>query len=482
MKQDSKKTMHDSVSGVDGTGPGCAEFGIVGYLKLKYRRLLADKGFFEILHGTAWAMVSRVGAMAMSLISSVLITRLYGAESMGILALVTSVLGIATVFTVMGTSTAILRLIPEHLSKYSPASAFCVYRKTQYLVVGVSVIAGLFLYVLSSRIAGSVFNKPHLSGLISVAAAFIGFKSLMLLNQQAVRGLKLIRIYSFLQLLPSLALLILLLIGLFWKTPNTPAYAQMLAWALTGIIGVIIMDRAFRCRMHPNDTICSMPVRNILALSTPMFMTASMDIVISQTGIVILGMHRPAEEVGYYAVAVRLATLTIFVFKAINTMCAPKFSELYYKQEMDELFRIARKSTQLIFFATAPILLCLSFFGKQILSCFGPTFPAAYPAMMLLVIGQFFSSIAGSTSQFMNMTGRQIAFQNIIATAAVINLLVNLAITPKLGILGAATAASLSTVFWNIAVLVYIKRMYGRTIHFDPFRAILLIKQGKDKS
>jgi len=41
----------------------------------------------EILTGTAWAMASRVDTTALALVSSFVITRLYGAEAMGILAL-----------------------------------------------------------------------------------------------------------------------------------------------------------------------------------------------------------------------------------------------------------------------------------------------------------------------------------------------------------------------------------------------------------
>ncbi len=43
---------------------------------------------------------------------------------MGIVAVLNSFLMLATIFTVLGTNTSILRLIPECLAKYSPAAAF----------------------------------------------------------------------------------------------------------------------------------------------------------------------------------------------------------------------------------------------------------------------------------------------------------------------------------------------------------------------
>jgi len=436
-----------------------------------YHAQVADKGFFEILHGTAWAMASRAGTTVLALISSLMITRLYGAESMGILALVTSILSIVTVFTVLGTGTAILRLIPEHLAKYSPTSAFHVYRKTQYLVAGVSVITGLILYFLSGRIASGIFNKPHLSGLVAASSGFVLFKSIMLLNQQAVRGLKLIRTYSVLQLLPYLALVLLLLAGLAWKTPALPAYAQLVAWAITGIAGAIIMDRAFRHKMQSGDQIQEIRAESILSISLPMLMTTSMQIIISQAGIIILGMHRPTAEVGYYAVAVRLATLTTFVLSAINTMSAPKFSELYHQGQTEELLRVARKSTGLIAWVTVPILAGLLILGKQFLHLFGPEFTIAYPALFILITGQFINSISGSTGLLMNMTNNHNQLFLMMMGAALINLTINLFLTPTHGLTSAAIAAAVSQIFWNTGALFFIYKRFKCFIGYIPFYA-----------
>ena len=412
--------------------------------------------------------MSRVGATALAMLASLIITRLYGAGSMGTLALITSVLSIVTVFTTLGTGTSILRLIPEHLSKHSPTSAFRIYRKALILVASTSVLTGILLFLLSGNIATVVFDKPHIGRLIASSAIFVFFNSVMLLCQRAVRGLRLIRTYSLLQLLPALCLTTFLIVGLKWKTPNVPVYAQFLAWAVTGIAGLLIMDQAFRRRMQSSDIIRHTSIREVLRISLPMLATASMHIVIAQTGVIVLGMFRPAPEVGHYAVAVRLATLTAFVLGAINTMSAPAFSRLFHEGNTTELFRVARKSTCLIAWTTTPILVALLVFGMPILHMFRPEFVTAYPAMAILVAGQFFHSISGSTGLFMNMTGHQTALSRIIAVAAGLNIVINLILTPRFGIIGSAIAACVSTVFWNAAALVFIQSRYGENISLCP--------------
>jgi O-antigen/teichoic acid export membrane protein len=230
------------------------------------------------------------------------------------------------------------------------------------------------------------------------------------------------------------------------------------------------MDRAFKQKMSPGETVHPMPVRQILSISLPMLMTATMSFVIGQTGVIMLGMFRPEADVGYYSIAVHLASLTTFVLSAINTMAAPKFSELFHTGKIDELFYVARKSTKLIFWTTTPILVFLILLGKPLLTIlYGPEFSVAYWAMFFLVLGQFVNSISGSTGYFMNMTGHQNIFRNVMLITALLNVTLNLVLIPQFGIIGAALTAMFCYVLWNSLLLLYIKIKYGRTIGYFPF-------------
>lgn len=443
---------------------------MISIIKQKLHNLISDQRFSEILSGSAWALSARVAATGLGLVASIIIARFYGAEVVGIVAVIQSFLMLASIFTVLGTKTSLLRLIPEHLVKYSPTSAFKVYRKTQWMVIAVSVITGTLFFLAADFIAAKVFSKPHLSFYFAIAALFVVFKSLTELNTQAVRGLRLIKTFAVMQVLPQgFNLLFLISIGLFWPTRNVPVYALLGGFAMTGILGWIIMDYSFRKRMHLHDRVQRMPVRDILSISFPMLMTATMTFVIGQTGVIMLGMFRSDAEVGYYAIAVKLATLTAFVLNAVNSMAGPKFSELFHSDKMDELFYVAKKSAKLIFWTTAPILFGFVILGRPVLHiAFGQEFTVAYPALVLLVLGQFVHSISGATGLFMNMTGNQNVFRNIVFASAVANICINLLLIPPYGIYGAATAGMVSLVAWNIATLSYIKMKFGKTTGYFP--------------
>jgi len=444
---------------------------MVNSIKQKIHNLIYDERFSEILTGSVWALSGRIIATAVGLISSIIVARFYGVEIVGIVAVINTFLILVTIFTIFGTSTSILRLIPEHLAKYSFTSAFKVYRKTQYMVIGTSVITASIFFFGANLIADKVFSKPHLSYYFALASVFVVFKSIMELNIQAVRGLRLIKIFTLMQVLPQTCnLLFLIAVGLFWSASDVPVYAVLFGFALTGTIGWIIMEYAFKKRMQSCDTVHSISKRTIISISLPMLMTATMGFLMSQTGILMLGIFRTEAEVGYYAISVKLASLTTFVFAAINSMAAPRFSELFHSGEIEELFYIAKKSAKLIFFTTSPILAGLIFLGRPVISIvFGADFLVSYQPLLILIFGQFVNTISGASGYFMNMTDNHKMYRNIMIITAGINILLNYSFIPKYGISGAAIATMASVCFCNISTLTYIKIKYGKTTGYLPF-------------
>ncbi len=440
-------------------------------IKRKLHNLISDQKLSEILTGSAWALSARVISTGLGLLTSVIIARFYGADVMGIVAVLNSFLLLTTIFTVLGTNTSILRLIPEYLAKYSPTSAFQVYRKIQYFVAGMSVITGAILFSASGFIADAIFSKPNLQFYFALGAIFIIFQSLLHLNTGAVRGLRLSRTFALMQLLPQLCrLLILVLITIFFYNKDNPIYAMFASVAVTALVGAWIMDWVFKQKMRPNDIVHSMPLKSILGISLPMFMESSMSFVIGQTGVIMLGIFRTEAEVGYYAIAVKLATLTAFIFKAITTIAAPKFSQLFHEGKIEELFYVAKRSAMIIFWTSTPILLGLVLLGEHILSFFfGQEFVIAYRSLLILVVGQFIFSTSGAAGIFMIMTGNQTMFGNIMIIAAMSNIGINILLVPIMGSCGAAIAATCSISLWNLFAIVTIKLKYGRTTSYLPF-------------
>ena len=443
---------------------------MISTVQRKLHNLIHDERFSEILTGSAWALASRLVVTLLSLLSTVLVARAYGAEMLGVLAVLNSFLLMSGILSTLGTQTSILRLVPEHIARYSVSSAFGVYRQVLFLVTSASLLIGGFLLIASGTVAETVFSKPHLQVFLAMAACFVVARSAAELSVLAIRGLKRIKTFAVLSIVhPAAVLVVLVALTLISRHPSSPVYAHLAAWGIAAVVAVRVTDRAFKSGMQAGDEIQKTSLREIVSLSFPMLMTASINFILNQTGVLMLGMFRTEHEIGYYSAAVRLVTLTSFMLHAVNTMAAPRFAELYHSGKVDELLHVARKSTKLIFWTTAPVSVALMVLGSPILVIlFGSDFAAAGWAMIFLLIGQTFNALSGSTGIFLNMTGNQKALRNILLGSAIVNVGLNLVLIPGFGIVGAAVAGMISTILWNGLALIMIRIRFGVSIAYVP--------------
>ena len=151
---------------------------------------------------------------------------------------------------------------------------------------------------------------------------------------------------------------------------------------------------------------------------------------------------------------------SIFLF-AINSIAAPKFSELFYSGKINELGKIIRISTKIIFYSSLPLVLTFLIIPEKILFIFGEEYRYAKWSLIYLTIGQFVNSFSGSVGYILQMTGKQFIFQNIVFFSMIINVLLNLILIPIYNIVGAAIASMISMAMWNILGILYIYKEYG---------------------
>lgn len=436
----------------------------------------SDEKFKEILHGSLYSSSAKIFAKVFALISSVIIARYYGADIIGFVAIIGSVIGMAVLLSNFGMSTSILRLIPEYTQNFSRSVALAIYLKTLILTGVISIITGYLLWFFSSEIADNVFHKPVLEYFFELSAFILVFYALNSLNIAAIRAMKKMKPLALFEFLPSVITFILVIVLTFaFYNKYNPIYIVfsstiLMAFLTSFYIGKIIKNTDI------DDGFARAPsFRSITVLSFPMFLTAGLQFISGQTDIFMLGMLTTEDQVGIYSIVFSLSMLTSFVLASINSMAAPKFSELYHQGKMDDLKHVAQKSTKMIFWISLPIMLVLILFGKFILAIYGQEFMLGYMALVFITIGQFINAASGSVGYFLNMTGHQKVFQNIILIAAIVNVVLNYVLIPKYGINGAAFATLVSTIFWNIVASVYVKNIFG--FYISNIFTILLSKR-----
>jgi O-antigen/teichoic acid export membrane protein len=207
----------------------------------------------------------------------------------------------------------------------------------------------------------------------------------------------------------------------------------------------------------------------LLTTSFPLLLGQSMMIIMGKVDLFMLANMSGSLQVGIYNIALKLSMLSYMGLMAVNSIAAPKFSEIHSTGDIEALKKIVQQSTKTIFWVSIPVLTILLLFPEYILGVFGDEFKVASYTLIILSIGKMFSAISGSVGTFLQMVGKQKVFQNILILAAIINVGLNYLLIPIYGISGAAIASAVSGILWNALMIIYIKKNFGFYTIYIPW-------------
>jgi O-antigen/teichoic acid export membrane protein len=283
--------------------------------------------------------------------------------------------------------------------------------------------------------------------------------------------LRRIKKYTFISFVSRYLFTLILIIPIYYLLlNNNRAVVLSFVVALVIIAGLSLYWILSEINLRLINT-CKKRYKSILAISIPLMLAGSLQFVKGWVDTIMLGYFMKNSDVGIYNISLKLAALVGLVLTAVNIIAAPKFAETYGDKNTKELNNIIQDATKLIFWGSLPIFLVLIFFPDLLLSIFGKEFIIGSTSLIILAVGYLINSVAGSVGYVMQMTGKQIAFQNITLITAIIGVTLNYLLIPIWGINGAAISTTIGIVFWNITSAIYLKVRYNLVTYFNPFRA-----------
>lgn len=182
----------------------------------------------------------------------------------------------------------------------------------------------------------------------------------------------------------------------------------------------------------------------------------------NQASTVILGLFDTPGNVGRFRIAVQMAGLASLGLQSINMIVAPRFADLWARNDKEHLQRLVTRSAQivLVFNLLATIIFALA--GRLFLRLFfGPDFDGSYIPLLVLLVGQMVNSAAGSVGFLLNMTGYERDTMAGMGIAVGLNLILNLALVPLWGMIGASIASAASMVLWNALLWWRVRQRLG---------------------
>jgi O-antigen/teichoic acid export membrane protein len=405
--------------------------------------------------------IIRVASAALAYLSQILLARWMGGSDYGVYVYVWTWVLLLGAMMDFGISASAQKIIPEYRTRGEHALLRGFLSGSRWMTFVVSVLGSVLL-------AGIVkLLSPHIDA-NEVMPLYIGCLTLpafVVANTQdgIARSHDWMRLGLVPQFIVRQSLIIGFTAGAFALGFDLGATAAMLASAAAvwiAMIGQMLMlNRRLDGHVEPGPK--AYDFRGWLAISLPILMVEGFYQLLSYTDVLVLQQFRSSEEVGVYFAVVKTLALVSFIHYAMSATTAHRFAEYHALGDKARLSAYVAHAIKWTFWPSLAATVLLLAMGKPLLWLFGPQFVAGYDIMFVAAIGLVARSAIGPVERLLNMLGHQHICALAYALAFVMNLVLCIALVPRFGGHGAATATSIALVFETVLLFWIVRRRLG---------------------
>lgn len=409
-----------------------------------------------------FTFMGRLLGLMFGFVVQAVVARLLGADILGVFVLAwTIVMGLG-LLTTLGFEGSFCRYIAMYVAQGREDKARAILSYSVRFGLTASVVAAVALVAFRGPLSTTVFKEPRLEqALLVISLAMIPY-TLSRIYAAALRAIKDMKrsvIASEISFRLSRLVLFLLLFFLGMRLQGIVT-ATILAYTVSTLIGIVFIRRRapYLLRRGPQADI---PKREFLAYSGSMLAETTTAFALTQSGRLFLGFYLSATDVGIYNVVALLASLATLFTMSFNAIFSPIIADVYHRGNEKLMLSLLDAITRWIILLTLPVFAWLVLAGPGVLSLFGPEFVAGYGALVVLALAQLLDSMTGSISSCLAMTKYQRFNVYNIISMAVVSVVLNAALIPRMGIVGASLGTAVAIVLVNVARLIEGKVLLG---------------------
>ena len=176
---------------------------------------------------------------------------------------------------------------------------------------------------------------------------------------------------------------------------------------------------------------------------------------------ILLGALKDSAQVGIYSAAEKYASFLLFFMYVMNMIIAPSLASLNTPEGKDNLQRMITRTIRWVMLFTLPVFVVVIIFSRQIMHLSGEGFEPGKTALVIICCGLLIDIAFGPVGNFALMTGNEKYNTIYMSIGILLNIVLNLILTPRMGFIGTAIASASCTVFWNAAMFFTIKKRTG---------------------
>jgi O-antigen/teichoic acid export membrane protein len=436
--------------------------------------------FESLRKALAGNLIGRLVQVISLVLSAVVLARVLGPDGLGIVAIVSAAVRMATMPAQEGAARLCEREIAGAVGKSDGAQAHAALRfnllASLAILAAGAVAVGIFL-------GASVIGKQGASSAAIIAAALgvLGANVAFSAMRGVLRGVGQTSLAIFSTNATTLATPLLYLMWIWLAGPMTPVTAlwlQVVAQVIFMPGAVWLAFRYWPRRLNVQRT-APMPIPRLWVMESVQFtLLGIISVALMDVGTLFLGHLGTPGEAGMFRIATRVFLTATFVTSAARQAFGPHIALNWQSGNHAVLERPSRMISALALAAALVTLIGFAIAGKWlIVVAFGPEFEGAYRPSLIMAAGAVSTSFGAVSPRLLKMTGEQrIVFWGSAAALALASVL-NLMLVPDFGATGCAiallSAITVARVIYNVGV----RRHLGFTALPDRESAIAVMRK-----
>lgn len=412
--------------------------------------------------GAGISFVGKVAGFGLRYLSQLTLAWFLGPGRFGVYALASGILEMLQQLAKMGLGIGATRFAAVHIEGGDPARLKGVLLSAGRLPFLVGIALASLLMAGAEPLAAAVFDEPSLAPVLRVFAVALPFGASMQVMAQATTGFGVTKymVTTLYLVHPGADLfLILILCG-----AGLGLLGASLAWLAAGIVGCLVgwmFARNLYLQTASPDVEAVHERGRLLGFSIPLLAGEFLWVAMLWTDVLMLGFFTDSAEVGIYRAASQTAILLTLIPFAVNSIFSPMIAGLEEQKDRSRMLELFQVSTRWSLAASLPLFSGIAIASEDLLQIYGSEFAVGWLPLVILVSGQLVNCGTGGVGPMLTMTGHQ--YHKVVGDVfvTVTNVLLNLYLIPRHGLVGAAVATSIAVSGTNLLRLLQVRMILG---------------------
>jgi O-antigen/teichoic acid export membrane protein len=394
--------------------------------------------------------VGQIVVMAAGFISFPVLTRIFSVENYGVLGIATTTIMLATAIAKVGSTNSTVRFFPEYLNN----GKLPVYYSTMlYGYFGIAIIVALLLFTVSSCI--DLYGDKNII-LTATISLLVILMSLYSVTQGMLRAEQKIKAYIVTNVIFRYGTILLGVLGLLLIYRTVEVYLAIQVFVLIAIITIIVVNINKKYQVRTANFSVEL-FKSSIFYGYYLSMSEIAHLVLTYADRYLIQYILGAAALGVYTAGYNLSTYVVEVLMyPVNNAIDPIYLNIHATKGEEDTRQFLSKAFKYYFIFMVFAVLSFIAVGKElIITLASSKYETAYEIMPYVVIANALYSFQVIINAGLIINKKTNILMKLKIVSCVINIVLNIVLIPKNGIVGAAQATLVSYTVYLLLVRYY---------------------------